>query len=391
MGTAYGKAEENHLLNVRADRMGAIAGKPDGFWQWLQMRPDAQQYQASDFLPRKLYGQYLQSLMQETMIEAKAKRITIKQHIKEVKNLEELGNADAAVLATGNLPPRQFTIKGNADAYIADGWETPLPDDLSHLPEDSRIGIIGTGLTAVDKALSLKARGYKGIICMFSRNGRLPQAHGAAEPVADWSWLTQPEKAPRTAVGLLKEFRQKVKEAKDNWRGVVDAVRPITQQLWKQLPPGEKMQFMRRLFNAWNTHRHRMAPQIAEQLAQWQAEGKLEIMAASLGGLQGNDQGIEVSYRNKAGNTHRQQVAMLINCTGPEYNLSKSNNPLLRDLLDKKVVRLDETGLGFALDEKGAAAEGIYPIGTLTVGTYFETTAVPELRDQVKQVATAVL
>ena len=35
-GVAYSTTEPVHLLNVRAERMGAFAGRPDGFYRWLQ-------------------------------------------------------------------------------------------------------------------------------------------------------------------------------------------------------------------------------------------------------------------------------------------------------------------------------------------------------------------
>ncbi len=384
-GTAYGRAEESHLLNVRADRMGAYAENPAGFWEWVQNLPDAAVYRAEDFLPRKLYGEYVHSVLQKALAEM-PQRHFIRRFEEEVKSLEDLGQLDAVVLATGNLPPRQFAVEGVTDAYIANSWEKPLPRDLSNLVPESCIGIIGTGLTGVDAVLSVIARGFKGKILMFSRHGWLPQEHRhltmAAKP---WD----AKHASRNVLGLMVELRRRALKEQD-WRNAVDALRPATQAIWQQLPAKEKTKFFRRLFSLWNIHRHRMAPQIGRKLAELQQDGKLEIMAVSLTKLQANAQGIEVNYRmhGKAG---MQQVALLMNCTGPEYYLSKCSNPLLRDLLDRKIIRPDETGTGLALDENGAAAKGVYPLGTLTVGTYLETTAVPELRAQAQQVARTLL
>ncbi|MBX3012930.1 MAG: FAD/NAD(P)-binding protein, partial [Caldilineaceae bacterium] len=64
-GVAYRTTEPRHLLNVRADRMGAFASEPEGFYRWLQS-PQGQaaaarhdlpmSWVADSYAPRLLYG-----------------------------------------------------------------------------------------------------------------------------------------------------------------------------------------------------------------------------------------------------------------------------------------------------------------------------------------------
>ena len=49
----------------------------------------------------------------------------------------------------------------------------------------------------------------------------------------------------------------------DDWRSVVDGLRPVTQALWRSLPASERRQFLRRTARLWEVHRHRMAPAVA--------------------------------------------------------------------------------------------------------------------------------
>src|SRR5262245_5918176 len=57
-GLAYGTRSASHLLNVPAGRMSLCPDRPDDFLLYVQTRlPDAR---TGDFLPRSLYGDYLE-------------------------------------------------------------------------------------------------------------------------------------------------------------------------------------------------------------------------------------------------------------------------------------------------------------------------------------------
>src|SRR5215813_13775779 len=68
-GLAYSTGNPNHILNVRAGRMSAFADQPDHFVDWLRRHargPDdaAAHWNGSDqFVPRRLYGAYIQDLL----------------------------------------------------------------------------------------------------------------------------------------------------------------------------------------------------------------------------------------------------------------------------------------------------------------------------------------
>ena len=65
-----------------------------------------------------------------------------------------------------------------------------------------------------------------------------------------------------------------------DWRSVIDALRPHTQRLWRSMSLIQRRRFLRYARPDWDLHRHRMAPEIEEQIATLSScAGRLEIVA----------------------------------------------------------------------------------------------------------------
>ena len=56
-GYAYNTFDEHHLLNVRANNMSVFPDEASHFVDWLNKHHS--QYSPKDFVPRKLYGEYV--------------------------------------------------------------------------------------------------------------------------------------------------------------------------------------------------------------------------------------------------------------------------------------------------------------------------------------------
>ena len=433
-GIAYGTAQDCHLLNVPAGKMGAFAGEPDGFFQWLQgaegrasaanICPEREITQDA-FLPRTLYAQYLHSIRSNALLDAKGKGIEVAVRRSQVVDARlaeadasrlllsvQVGGAlnetqvDVMALATGNMPPRPLSfqpgmIRG-VRHYVADVWkpgsESVFPEQVNQLSADSEIVIIGTGLTMVDAVLTLRKHGFKGMITTISRHGLLPAPHAPAKPYSAWEWVAEPESAPRTALGLFKRLRWEIRKAQGlgyDWRSVVDSLRPVTQQLWRQLRTREKRKFMGRLLTLWNVHRHRMAPQIHTELKTMQQSGSLKVVPGRIYYVGSDEDGLTVAYRKRGANrVETIRAALVLNCTGPEYDIAAGTHRLLGNLRDHGLVTVGPLRMGVELaasgSAKGNALDTIFPIGTLLIGELLECTAVPELREQAGQVAQAM-
>ena len=92
----------------------------------------------------------------------------------------------------------------------------------------------------------------------------------------------------------------------------------------------------------------------------------------------------------------------MINCTGRSATPDPGDDPLVRALLARGSVRRDSLGLGFATQPDGRlspaadAAPGhadlpAWTLGSLRRGELWESTAIPEIRDQAAELATSIL
>ncbi|WP_201761745.1 MULTISPECIES: FAD/NAD(P)-binding protein [unclassified Nonomuraea] len=71
----------------------------------------------------------------------------------------------------GGTPQDHYGL-GGVPGFVGDPY--PLANSLGHVPAAADVAVIGSGLTAVDVAVSLAARGHAGRITLVSRSGMLP-------------------------------------------------------------------------------------------------------------------------------------------------------------------------------------------------------------------------
>ncbi|HVJ40049.1 MAG TPA: FAD/NAD(P)-binding protein [Dongiaceae bacterium] len=412
LGLAYSTGNSNHLLNVRASNMSAFADRPEHFVQWLRDLPPDQadtpheQPGPNSFVPRGLYGRYIQQLLGDGIWrqgndsnvflvsdEAVAlhRRKADGKDGKPVRGWEvELAvgrrlPVDCAVLAIGNFPPARAQ-----PGIFKDPWD---PDALDKLDPQSPVLLIGTGLTMVDTVISLLDRGHKGPIQAVSRRGLLPRVHGAvAQP---WHFAAPPQ--VQTLAKLLREIRMAVHEARKvgvDWRAVIDGLRPHTQRLWLDMPIAERRRFLRHLRPWWDVHRHRAAPRIHARIEDAMRRGQLSITAARLGQITPCIGTVEVELTLKSGASSKLAVERVIDCSGLQGDFTKLDRPLIRQLLTEGHIRPDHLRLGIdtditgaVVDTEGHISDDLFAIGPITKGTFWEIIAVPDIRRSCEQVA----
>lgn len=78
---------------------------------------------------------------------------------------------------------------------------------------------------------------------------------------------------------------------------------------------------------------------------------------------------LDIRHR-RTGHQETLQAAWAINCSGPESNYFATQDPLLRDLITRGVVRPDPLGLGLDVTEQGAVInnKGSSPAACLPLG-----------------------
>jgi uncharacterized NAD(P)/FAD-binding protein YdhS/glyoxylase-like metal-dependent hydrolase (beta-lactamase superfamily II) len=411
-GIAYATTEPGHLLNVSTGAMSAWLDDPSHLLRWLDLNRDLldaegmAQSVAGSFLPRKIYGLYLQSILDEAESQA-GSSVVVQRIIAELVDLEPISPsgyrlvfeghsplvADQVVLAYGNSPSAVVTQPNDA---IRHGWQ---PNATRDLASDASVLLQGTGLTMVDAVVSLVKQGHQGPILALSRRGHQPLPHKIAPPMGVW---LDPAAAPVTAMALWRVVRRRARQAIQevgDWRPVIDGLRPITWQLWSRLPLREQQRFLRHAAVVWDVHRHRISPRIHQQLQQLQRSGQLRFIAARVLDVHpvGARLRVEVCPR---GSFLKQslEVDRLIQCTGLPSIGSAQLPPLLESLRQRGLLTPDPLGIGLAvsdqgelLQESGTIAPGLYTLGTPLRGQRWESIAVPELREQAKALARALL
>jgi uncharacterized NAD(P)/FAD-binding protein YdhS len=76
----------------------------------------------------------------------------------------------------------------------------------------------------------------------------------------------------------------------------------------------------------------------------------------------------------------------VFNCTGPLGAMTRTRDPLLGQMIERGLVDIDRLGIGLAVDGASKAGEGLWALGPLTKGEFWEIVAVPDIRGQVTAV-----
>ncbi len=403
-GIAYGTSFECHLLNVPAGKMSAFADEPDHFLHWLHKNGHSE-VKACTFVPRKVYGDYVQATLKEAQVNACAD-VCLERIVDEAIAIEKKSHnivvhlnsgeylyVHKVVLALGNFPaslPQPIASVKNHN--IKDAWSR---DAYANLNSEDSILLVGTGLTMADAVVALRQKGFDGQIHAVSRHGLMPCSH---QPTTPLPTFIDPETAPKTARKLLHLVRQQVSQAKD-WRAVIDGLRPVSQQLWQTLPFKEQKRFLRHVKAYWEVHRHRIAQEIAQVLDAAMESGQLRHYAGRIQTCSESCNQLTVTIRARETQTDIVlHVNRIINCTGSNSNYRKLQHPLLLSLQEQRLMRvdtlsmgIDTAGNGALIDADGKISEILYTLGTPRKGNLWETTAVPEIRLQAASLAQELL
>ncbi|MFI5895888.1 FAD/NAD(P)-binding protein [Actinoplanes sp. NPDC051513] len=391
-GLAYGSARPWHLLNSRAGAMSADPADPSDFARWAECSP-------ASFQPRATYGRYLSDVFARTalsygdrleVVQDRAVRLgppssgppssgplscgTLSSGTLRRIYTEKSGQiaADEVVVATGNPAAAQpFPLRDHPD-YIADPWR---PGVLESIPSDVPVLLVGAGLTAVDVVLTLTADGNRDApVTAVSRRGQLPLSHISEVPPAIDLRLAE----CRNLRDLVRAVRVAAAGAED-WRAVVDGLRPSIDRIWTSLTEAEQETFLRHLARPWECHRHRMAPSVGARVDALRDEGRFEVRAGGIRSVTAPPAG-GVLVELEAG---VQWFGAVVNCAGPG-RLPASAGAFVNSLLNDGHARIGPHGLGLDIDVQGRIADNLWLIGPLRRGRSWETTAVPEIRSQAR-------
>ena len=401
-GVAYGTHCAEHLLNTRADRMSLLAEDPDHFVRWCRGRGLAIGH--GDFAERRVYGDYVEHTLRALtssqqaplarLLHARVAAVEPATQGFELKLDDGRSlHADDVVLATGHpLPadPLARWLPSDERRYIRDPWCTAA---LEAIGADDSVLLLGTGLTMVDAALSLAARGHRGRIDALSRRGLLPQAHA---PVAqllprDLHDALEHGVARGNVRCALRAVRRAIAAAEARglgWQCVIDALRTRTSALWTQLGPriavGSSSAFVP-IGTCTVTDCRLPRPIVSKRCA------PTDGCACWPGGCWVRRRARRPSIssfalRHETGG-RSERYAWIVNCTGPTFE-KRTSRGLERQLLERGLLISDPLGLGYLTTANGTAfgtrgpVAGLHLLGPACRPRWWEHTAVPELRQQ---------
>jgi len=391
-GVAYSTREPAHVLNVRAEVMSAWPEDLDDFARTIETEGGSPQ----DFSERRRFGRYMDAIVGQAVGEglvrpveemAVSARRDAEGWVIELAGGGEV-KANALVLAIGNQEPAPMAVaKGlSPGRFINNPWgaEARVADERLAGSAKSVL-LLGTGLTAVDHILALDANGHRGRIVALSRRGQMPRGHIPYEPVP----VERAEVPMGNVLQIWRWLRRRT--AQVSWRAAVDALRPHSSAIWQSFSKPEQRRFMRHARPWWDVHRHRIATEVAQRMKELVGSGQLEVVAGRVRTMRETEDGVEVEIARRGRDTSETSMFdTVVNCTGPLGAMARTTNPILRQMLDDQLIAVDPLGIGLDVDERDRAGEGVWALGPMTKGKYWEIIAVPDIRGQAAAVAADV-
>ncbi|HWU16715.1 MAG TPA: FAD/NAD(P)-binding protein [Devosia sp.] len=399
-GVAYSASQRDHKVNVPARGMSAFADDPEHFWRWLQTRGYPAARGSWVFVPRRLYGAYLEDVLRQAG-QAKLGRLIVLSE--EVVAVHEGKNGVETVLANGtSLISRTAVLAVGHETQPARGKGIAVrvgSERDTPLDPDAEVIILGSGLSMVDAWLSLADADHQGTITVVSRNGLLPKGHRELAPISmDAADVPFGSGLPYF-LRWFRELADDIERQGGDWRSLVDGLRPYNQRIWQSWSTHTRRQFLRHLRPWWNIHRHRLPPELHERMDRAVARGQVQLVAGEFLDLERNGSGVRAFVRPRGTRERRtMDVARVYDCGGVSVDVTASSNPVVRDLVANGQARPDVLHIGLDVDEHCAVVDAdgrpsrhLLAVGPLTRGRFFEIEAVPDIRVQCAGIARQIL
>ena len=395
-GTSYAPQSAALLMNGPVRAMSAYKDDPAHLARYLVSEPD------DSLICRSRYGAYFRSTAANALAEHPGLR-HIRADVTEIERTAQglrMTTADGqsftaqrAILALGNLAPDDAFLPAAVrehPGYAGDPWSASV-EAFEHTRD---VTIVGSRLTAMDTIALLDEVAYRGRIHVISRHGLLPHVEDATIRGFDPARL---ELACETPLSLLRSLRRALRSYDGDWRAVIESLRPITPAIWTGWSLRDRRRFLRHLQTIWAIHRYRVPPATYAAFERMRAQGRVEIHRGRITGAQcaGETIGLIVEDR---GRSYRIESGYAINCTGPNSDVRTASNPLVRNALERGLIRPDALRMGIDVTDEfsvvaadGTAQPDLFAIGPLLRGKWYETTAVGEIRTHAAALISSIL
>jgi len=393
-GLAYRRDDPHAVLNLPARRMSAYQDEPDHFFHYAR-RTYGEHVTPDDFLPRRLYGDYIKYCLEEALQQCP----NLKVDRRAVVDIQTNGASSVAVLTLKDnsalMCSRVVLATGNqGSAFSSSIWaEHTLPARQASTYDQVKPGqtvlVIGTGLTMIDAVLELERQGNAAEIHAISRNGLVPRPHQKASKVEPPELDELPDSDLARSLRLFRKAITRHAAEGGDWRDVFAALRPATPSLWQEMSSRDRKRFLRFISPFWEVHRHQCAPETHDVFQSMIDVGKLDLKRGTIVSVEKKNGRLRLGLapRNRAAITRWLDADHIIDATGPARDITTIRHPLIANLLRRGFLVADEHRLGAqiqadyrSVQRNGYPLEWLYITGPMLRARYFEATAVPELR-----------
>jgi uncharacterized NAD(P)/FAD-binding protein YdhS len=445
VGLAYQFDLDTLLLNKPSKTMAAHATQLNEFHLWLQNHPGFSKYEFHEsigegidrsYTSRRVFGLYLKDTLNSLIEESQKHGIEIRLVHSEVTDIHSLSPfsieaigedpcfADFLILSVGNNQPRDVYRLGNTPRYINNPY--PLINQLPSIKKDHSVGIIGTSLTAVDIAISLKELKHIGPITLMSRTNFPIRARGPLIPTPpkfltmDLLHQIQKKKKALTLWETIRILRKEFKEIECDWRflfretdsrldfktflkrelgeaqterkwqGLLYGLHEVAELWWHCLDRESKAIFLSRFNRAWMTNWTPIPLTNIKRIIKMTEEKQLYYKVKLISLTYKSDEDKYIAHFNSEESV---KFDWIINATGPSRFVEPAD-PLLFELIDKGFIKENAFGgievdfdTSAVIDAKRNINSHMRLLGHNSAGTYFYMSCLEMISLRAKKVA----
>ena len=386
------------------------------------------------YLPRGLFGLYLEDVFAKTKVEAERAGIQMDIQYSEVIDLipNEEGftvvtedrsshHADHVVLCLGNLPSPSFGHLEGEQGF----FNSPYPAGrlFEEISSDRSVGVIGTSLSGIDAAISLAENGHRGKIICCSRRGRLPSVRGQfnRKYIPEILTIDRIHKLAEMSGGSLSLDEvgglivREIQHASDDdfsldevlsedsggydylqrelklalgkeriWQSVIYSLNGIIDVIWHYLSAADKERYMNEFRSLWLAHRVSFPVQNAQKMGRLMRTDQLSVLPGVRDvRYDEGDRMFHITLGDpRTGLDAEIRTHYLINATGYSDDVTRCKVPMVTNLLKRGLAVPSRFG-GVEVDfDSGTVVSGhsghsdrLYALGALATGTYLFTNA----------------
>ena len=380
-GTPYQPDSEILLINQTADTMSLDPTDSLDFVKWVEKKKRIQNGEKK-FFPRMWFGEYMQEklasatqIVQPRIIQEVVTDLCVQQHGTYLVQTEStFEQYDSVHLCVGHLPYQDPYQLLHEMRYVHHPY--PVKDKLADIPNGSRIGIIGTGLTGIDLMRYLKHQDKDYSIHIFSRDGQFSLYRGyepkitlthltmknleqtkaqhngfvPLEKMIEWFYLECADKQVdfeylrlHFSKGSKEQLKQQLNDDKGlgMLQAIIHKMDAHLAEFMQALTEADKEKFYIEYEPLFKHFRTPMPKESLQELIQWWDSGEIEVWKGM--------QAVEVEssgFKVKVADSETVEVDYLVNATGHDMEVKPSiyQTELMNHLIQKEILQPERFG-----------------------------------------------